>query len=102
MDRAGNNGVAIKSIQSKKIANPTFGPCHSHTNNLPGKEFNESCKVMHQFRKSWNKGICTRGQMHNEMRKHLGKYPVIAGGGTLVGTVGTNSRIECIWHRKIA
>ena len=80
MDRAGNNGVAIKQLKAKNIANPTYGPCHSHTINLPGKEFNESCSLMNKFRKAWNKSICTRGQLHKEIKKYLGKYPVISGG----------------------
>ena len=42
LDKAGNNGVAVKELKGKNIANLTYGPCHSHTINLPGKEFNDS------------------------------------------------------------
>ena len=80
MDRAGNNGVALKCLKEKNIADPTFGPCHSHTINLPGKEFNETCKLMNLFRKYWNKSICTRGNLCKEMKKYLGKFPVISSG----------------------
>ena len=80
MDRAGSNGVAVKELKGKNIAKPTCGPCHSHTTNLPGKEFNDTCALMHKFRKAWNKSICTRGQFYNLIKKHLGKYPVVAGG----------------------
>ena len=61
VDRAANDGVAAKSLKEKNVADPTFGPCHSHANNLPGKEFNDSCKLMALLRKHWNKSVCTRG-----------------------------------------
>ena len=51
MDRTRNNGVAIKYLKEKTIADPVFGPCHSHTIILPGKEFNDTCNLMHLFRK---------------------------------------------------
>ena len=80
MDCAGNNGVAIKCLKEKNIANPAFGPCHSHTINLLGKEFNDTYNLMHFFRKHWNKSICTRGNLYKEVKKYLGKFPVISGG----------------------
>eukprot|EP00957_Ditylum_brightwellii_P059054 4478825-Ditylum_brightwellii.AAC.1 len=50
MDHAGANDAAIKGLKEKNLANLSFGPCHSHTINLPGKEFSKSCKEMHDFR----------------------------------------------------
>lgn len=80
VDRAGANGVAVKALEEKNIADPTFGPCHSHTNNLPGKEFSDSCKLMSLFRKYWNKSVCTRGNICKEIKTIIGKHPNIAGG----------------------
>ena len=86
MDRAGPNSVAVKELKGKNIANPTCGPYHSHTINLPGKEFNNACTLMHKFRKASNKSICTRGQFYNLIKKYLGKYPVVAGGARWYAT----------------
>ena len=61
MDRAGLNGVVVKELKGKNIAKPTHGPCHSHTINLPGKEFSDAYTLMHKFCKAWNKSICARG-----------------------------------------
>ena len=80
MDQAGNNGVAIKCLKKKNITNPAFGPCHSYTIKLPDKEFNDTYKLMNLFRKYWNKSICTRGNLHKEVKKYFGKFPVISGG----------------------
>eukprot|EP00957_Ditylum_brightwellii_P087234 6640182-Ditylum_brightwellii.AAC.1 len=62
MDCAGTNGVAIKELKENNLANPSFGPCHSHTIHLPGKEFSKSYKEMHDFRKHWNACIQACGK----------------------------------------
>ena len=80
VDRVAANGVAIKVLDEKNIADSTFSPCYSHTNTLPGKEFSDSCKLMSLFRKNWNKSICTRGNIYKETKKIIEKYPNISGG----------------------
>ena len=42
VDRAANNGVFVKVLRERNIADPTFEPFYSHTNNLLGKELSES------------------------------------------------------------
>ena len=52
LDRAGNNGVAIKSLKAKNVANLTHRLCHLRRINLLEKEFDNSCKLMNTFRKN--------------------------------------------------
>ena len=80
MDRAGNNGVALKDLQANTLANPVYSPCHSHTVNLPGKEFSKSCELMEKFRKHWNKAMLNRGQLFKHVKALIGRSPIISGG----------------------
>ena len=66
MDRAGTNGKEIKELRSNNLARSHFCPCHSHTINLPGKEFSISFQDMNDLRKYWNTRIQTSGQMFNK------------------------------------
>eukprot|EP00957_Ditylum_brightwellii_P127454 9719094-Ditylum_brightwellii.AAC.1 len=80
MDHADKNDAAMKELKKKNLANLSFGPCHSHTINFPGKEFSKSCKEMHDFRTHWNTGIQTCGKMHNTVKGVILRSPVISGG----------------------
>ena len=80
MDRGGLNGVAVKELQGKNIANSTCRPCYPCAKNLPRKEFNNTYALVRKFWKAWNKSMRTRGQFYNLIKKHLGKYPAVAGG----------------------
>ena len=76
VDRAANDGVAAKALKEKNVADPTFGPCHSHANNLPGKEFNDYCKLMSSVRNIGTKvfaqgEICIRKQRKFWVNIHL-------------------------------
>ena len=80
MDRASTNIKAIKMVKEVTQYSPTLVPCLSHTTSLPGKEFKNTCKLMHNFRKAFNASIMFRGKMSSLFKEHFGFAPKVAGG----------------------
>lgn len=80
MDRASNNGKALRTVHQVSCYRPMSFPCFSHTFNLPGKEFKEECKILHKFRKAFNTGIMFRGKMFHIVKDIYKVSPIVCGG----------------------
>jgi len=80
MDRAAANQKGMREIQRVSFYDPKFFPCLSHTFSAPGKEFKESCKELHVFRKAYNTSIMFRGKLYIEVKRLFGVTPIVAGG----------------------
>ena len=80
MDRASTNIKAIKMVKEVTQYSPTLVPCISHTTSLPGKEFKNTCKLMHNFRKAFNASIMFRGKMSSLFKEQFGFAPKVVGG----------------------
>ena len=80
LDRAATNQKAMTSIRRTTHYKPTNSPCISHTTSLPGKEFKEKCRILHNFRKGYNSAIMFRGKLYNLAKEQWDVTLVIAGG----------------------
>ena len=80
MDRAGNNGAAMKEIRDMNMHCPATFPCLSHTFTAPGKRFKDTFIELNDYRVAYNTSIMFRGAMNHLFKSIFGVRPKVSGG----------------------